>query len=125
TLFAEAEFEGLLMEELAAAGMAEARLARERALAGNAAVWVVALERRRRPGARFLIEQTGRHSFATGGRGFTLTAKADRIEVRGDVADILDFKTGQAPSRPQVESGFSPQLTLTAAILQHGGFEAL
>jgi ATP-dependent helicase/nuclease subunit B len=126
TLFAEVEFSDLLMAELTAAGMAEARLARERALAGNAAAWVVEFERRRRPGARFLIEQTGRHSFATGGgRGFTLTVKADRIEARDGLADILDFKTGSPPTRPQVASGLSPQLTLTAAILHHGGFADL
>ena len=123
-LTAEAEplFAALLIEELAAAGMPEARLTRERALARNVAPWVVAFERRRRAGARLLIEQSGRHAFATPRGGFTLTAKADRIELRADGADILDFKTGAPPSRRQVESGLSPQLTLTAAILHHGGF---
>ena len=63
-----------------------------------------------------------RHSFPAGARTFTVTAKADRIEHRGASADILDFKTGSPPSRKQVESGLSPQLTLTAAILHLGGF---
>ena len=31
--------------------------------------------------------------------------------------------TGPAPSQKQVETGFSPQLTLTAAILAAGGFK--
>ena len=120
---AGAAFAALLIEELAAAGMSDASLARERALAVNVAPWVVAFERRRRPGARLLIEQSGRHTFATPRGGFTLTAKADRIELRDDGADIIDFKTGSAPTRPQVESGLSPQLTLTAAILHNAGFE--
>jgi len=51
-----------------------------------------------------------------------VTAKADRLELRGAVADVLDFKTGAAPSAKQVQSGLSPQLTLTAAILRRGGF---
>jgi ATP-dependent helicase/nuclease subunit B len=117
-------FAALLMEELAKAGVPAARLTRERALAANVAPWVTALERRRRPGARLLIEQSGEHVFQTALGPFTVTAKADRIELRGAGGDILDFKTGAAPSRKQVESGLSPQLTLTAAILHHGGFAA-
>jgi ATP-dependent helicase/nuclease subunit B len=53
---------------------------------------------------------------------FTLTAQADRIEARAIAADVLDFKTGGAPTAAQMRSGLSPQLTLTAAILQGGGF---
>ena len=61
-------------------------------------------------------------AFEAPGGPFTVTAKADRIELRGRVADVLDFKTGSAPSAKQVQRGLSPQLTLTAAILQAGGF---
>ena len=102
--------------------MAEARLARESALAANAAPWVVAFERRRRDGAQFLIEQSGAMTFEAPAGPFTVTARADRIEVRNGRADVLDFKTGQAPSVRQVQSGLAPQLTLTAAILAAGGF---
>jgi ATP-dependent helicase/nuclease subunit B len=122
---AEPVFAALLVEELADAGMAAARLTRERALARNVAPWVIAFERRRRPGAQLLVEQSGRHAFGTPRGAFTLTAKADRIELRSDGADIIDFKTGAPPSRRQVESGLSPQLTLTAAILHNAGFEGL
>ncbi|HTB01547.1 MAG TPA: double-strand break repair protein AddB [Bradyrhizobium sp.] len=56
-------------------------------------------------------------------RIFTLTARADRIERRGDGSfAVLDYKTGQPPSGKQVRMGLSPQLTLEAAILREGGF---
>jgi ATP-dependent helicase/nuclease subunit B len=122
---AERRFAGMLVDALVAAGAPDGRLPREAALAANVAPWVIEFERRRRPGAKLLIEQQGRHSFKAGTRTFTVTAKADRIEHRGRSADILDFKTGSPPSRKQVESGLSPQLTLTAAILHFGGFDAI
>jgi ATP-dependent helicase/nuclease subunit B len=82
----------------------------------------VDFERRRRPGAFMLVEQKGETSFDTPAGPFTLSARADRIEVRGPMADIVDFKTGAPPSKKQVTSGIAPQLTLTAAILARDGF---
>jgi ATP-dependent helicase/nuclease subunit B len=120
---AHVAFAGILIECLADAGMPGHRLAREHALAINVAPWVVAFERRRRPSAQFLIEQSGAHAFDSPGGPFRLTAKADRIELRGAFADVLDFKTGTPPTTKQVESGLAPQLTLTAAIVARGGFE--
>ena len=59
-------------------------------------------------------------------RIFTLTARADRIERRGDGSfAILDYKTGQPPTGKQVRMGLSPQLTLEAAILREGGFDGI
>jgi len=122
---AEVKFAALLIERLAAAGVPTHRLAREGALAANVAPWVIDFERRRRAGARLVVEQRGAHSFETPGGRFTVTARADRIELRGGHADVLDFKTGAPPSAKQVESGIAPQLTLTAAILRAGGFEEI
>ncbi|MDQ2861809.1 MAG: PD-(D/E)XK nuclease family protein, partial [Pseudomonadota bacterium] len=122
---AEARFAALVIEELAKAGMPEPRMAREHALAANVAPWVVEFERRRRPGARLTVEARGEHLFDAPGGSFILTARADRIETRGEFADILDFKTGAAPSAKQIRAGFSPQLTLTGAILARGGFADL
>jgi ATP-dependent helicase/nuclease subunit B len=116
-------FQALLIEALREEGMSEAQMARERALAANICRWVVAFEHRRRPGARLLVETQGRLTFAVGAREFTVTAKADRLEVRDGRADILDFKTGMPPSAKQVAAGLSPQLTLTGAILAAGGFD--
>ncbi len=62
----------------------------------------------------------------TGGGEFTLTGQADRIEFhKGDAFSIVDFKTGKVPSLKQVRSGFSPQLTLEAAMLKRGAFPGL
>ena len=122
---AETRFAAILIECLAEAGVPPARLAREQALARNVAPWVIALERRRRADARLVIEESGRCTFDAPGGSFAVSAKADRIELRGGFADVLDFKTGSPPSFKQVHSGLAPQLTLTAAILARGGFEAV
>lgn len=121
---AEARFVEMLMTALAEAGMPRARLAREEALARNLAPWVTAFEAERRPGVRLVVETRGQHSFQAPFGTFTITAKADRLEIRDGRADILDFKTGRAPSPRQVETHLAPQLTLTAAILGAGGFES-
>lgn len=118
----ETRFAEILVECLVEAGLDEPRMARERALAANVAPWALEFERRRRAGARLIVEQQGELRIAAGAGDFVVTAKADRIELRGGAADILDFKTGAPPSRKQVESGLAPQLTLTAAILRGGGF---
>ncbi len=122
----EAWFAACVLEALADAGFAEPAMARERTLAARLAGWAVNFEaERRRANPRLVIEMEGRHRIEVQGRPFTFSAKADRIEVVGPYAHVLDFKTGQAPSPAQVETGFSPQLTLTAAILMYGGFEGL
>ncbi len=114
--------EALMVEALEEAGMPAPAMARERALASQAALWLADFERRRRPGARLLVEQRGELAVEAEGFRLLLTARADRLELRQGQVDILDFKTGQAPTRRQMETGFSPQLTLTAAIIEAGGF---
>jgi ATP-dependent helicase/nuclease subunit B len=123
---AEALFQAWLADELEKAGMPPPRMARERALARRLAAWSMAFERRRRQGgARLLIEQQGTLVFPVDGENFTVTAKADRMEVHDGVADVIDFKTGQPPSKDEVRGGFAPQLSLTGAIIARGGFADL
>ncbi|MBL1419958.1 MAG: double-strand break repair protein AddB [Alphaproteobacteria bacterium] len=55
---------------------------------------------------------------------FTLTARADRVDIGPERADVIDYKTGAPPAAKQVSAGFAPQLLLEAAILASGGFEA-
>jgi len=120
-------FERLYLEALVKQGLPRAAMARERALAREAAVWATDLERGRRADGREVhVEKAGRLVVSAEGRDFVLTAKADRIEITPEgLGHVLDFKTGGAPSARQIDTGFSPQLTLTMAILTAGGFAGL
>ena len=61
-----------------------------------------------------------------GNEVFKLRTRADRIEHLDDGRyAILDYKTGQVPTAPQVKTGLSPQLTLEGAILRAGCFEGI
>lgn len=124
---ARTEFERLYMDALDKEGLPASARPREQALAGQAAAWVAKFEERRREDdPKVFVERSGSMTFRVDGIGFTLSAKTDRLEQTADgYAHVLDFKTGAAPSKAQVEQGFSPQLTLTAAILSHGRFEGL
>jgi len=104
-------------------GLPEAQLVRERALAANLAPWLAEFERKRRDGAVLVIEKKGVIELLVDEEVWTLEATADRIEVRSGMGDIIDFKTGHAPSKKEVHAHLAPQLTLTAAILERGGFK--
>jgi ATP-dependent helicase/nuclease subunit B len=93
----------------------------------RAAEWFVGRESEfRRETARTLAEQSGKIELVAGGRTFTLTARADRIDLRrdGSVA-IFDYKTGQPPGLKETFIGLTPQLPLEAAIVKAGGFEGV
>ncbi|WP_238278954.1 double-strand break repair protein AddB, partial [Methylobacterium jeotgali] len=79
---------------------------------------------RRAAGLRVHAEANGRWSIPMGDEVFVLKARADRIETRRDGgACLIDFKTGTPPSNREVFAGFSPQLTLEAAMLMAGAFK--
>ncbi len=69
------------------------------------------------------VETPGRITFLVGGETFTLTGRADRIDLlqSGEVC-IIDYKTGQLPGIEEVNVGFNPQLPLEAAMVAQGGF---
>lgn len=118
----EAEIVDLLTEELTRHGFEDAAMARETPLARNCARWLAGFETRRRArGVEIRVEAQVALTFTGPAGPFTLTAKADRIELSGTGAAVLDFKTGGIPSAKQVRTGFAPQLTLTAAILAESG----
>lgn len=57
------------------------------------------------------------------GSVFTLTARADRIELNSDgTATLVDYKTGAPPGTNEILVGFAPQLTLEAAMCMRGAF---
>ncbi len=89
------------------------------------AAWVVAVERERRtknPPVALALE-TGADMPVPG--GFTLKARADRIERRADeTVFIADYKTGAPPKPKQVENGSAPQLPLEAVMAEAGAFGA-
>jgi ATP-dependent helicase/nuclease subunit B len=90
----------------------------------RAARWFVQWERERRPKIESIAVETksALPVDLTGGTQFRLTARPDRVERRKDGSlAIVDFKTGTPPSLKDIQAGFSPQLTLEAAILRHGG----
>jgi ATP-dependent helicase/nuclease subunit B len=89
--------------------------------------WFAAWETERRSRIGELTAETpGKIEIALGERTFTLRARADRIERLADgTYAVLDYKTGQVPTEPQVRIGVSPQLTLEAAMLRRGGFAGL
>jgi ATP-dependent helicase/nuclease subunit B len=119
----ESQIETFIHEAMKDQGFEDHAMARETPLARNCARWLTHWERERRArGVTLLIEQSGEMRFGAPGGDFTLTAKADRIELDADGAAVIDFKTGQAPTAKQVAQGYAPQLTLTAAILAEGGF---
>ncbi len=88
------------------------------------AQWLAAEEPDLRAGvAQVLAEIDGALTLDIAGRSFTLTGRADRIDIfSGGGARIVDFKTGSVPSAAQVKSGLAPQLTLEAAMLERESF---
>lgn len=114
----------LLIEELGHAGFDAAAMAREGPLARNCARTLSRLEAERRArGIEVRVEESVQHTFAAPAGPFTVTAKADRIEISAHGAAVMDFKTGQIPSKKQIKAGFAPQLTLTGAILAEAGLK--
>lgn len=90
------------------------------------ATWFADYEPERRKAiSRVHAEVTGRLVLDAPAGPFTLTARADRIEVGPDGLGIVDFKTGAAPDAGRVASGAAPQLPLEAAIARAGGFAGI
>ncbi len=88
--------------------------------------WVVEWERERREGLAVHAEISGEWRVpGTGDVPFVLTGRADRIEVMGDRRfGLVDWKTGNVPTPPQMASGLASQLALGAAMAAGGAFDA-
>ncbi|MCF6198372.1 MAG: double-strand break repair protein AddB [Hyphomicrobiaceae bacterium] len=88
--------------------------------------WFGESEAARRDGIlRHLPECEGRMSFDSAGGEFTLTARADRIDLQKDGSLIIyDYKSSKKETR-DVRALKSPQLPLEAVIGEAGGFADL
>ena len=76
--------------------------------------------------AQIHAEIIGKYEFKINGIDHILFGRADRIDLLNyGNARVIDYKTGTPPTSQQVTVGLSPQLTLEAAILDHGGFRGL
>jgi double-strand break repair protein AddB len=89
------------------------------------ASWFAATEPARRASATSIYTEV-KGALQLPGQDFTLTARADRIDIGEDgTATIYDYKTGKAPIPKHVADLFAPQLPLEAAIAEQGGFAHL
>jgi ATP-dependent helicase/nuclease subunit B len=69
-------------------------------------------------------EVTGEMTIVGNAGDFKLSAIADRIDTDNyQGLTIIDYKTGSVPTKKQVETGLTPQLSLEAAIAKNGGFK--
>ncbi len=117
---AEALFLRVAERELAHVPWPSARrfwLARLKKVAGKFMEGERARRERGRPSA---LEVKGDRS----ANGFTLTAKADRVDVTDTGVAIYDYKSGSPPNQNQIKY-FAVQLPLEGAIAQAGGFKDL
>ncbi len=84
--------------------------------------WFAETEPARRKNLQQIVSETSGKLVIDAPAGpFTLSARADRIDVTSDHLVITDYKTGTPPTDKRVTAGISPQLPLEAAIaLSHG-----
>lgn len=59
-------------------------------------------------------------------RQYTITAKADRIDVlKNKTVEVIDYKTGTVPIFPEMVSGEAPQLPIEGVMIEEGLFDGV
>jgi ATP-dependent helicase/nuclease subunit B len=111
-------------ESFAANGASNAVLALWRPRFERAARWFVSEHAKRQQQiARSIAETSGKLELPGPAGPFTLTGRADRIDLFADgSASIVDYKTGRLPTEKQITTLIAPQLPLEGAMLLAGGF---
>jgi ATP-dependent helicase/nuclease subunit B len=86
--------------------------------------WFIEQERQLRANSKAqLCECAGRAVLKIAGQDFTITARADRIDMLTDGSlRIIDYKTGELPTYTAVDDGHAPQLPLEAWLAEQGAF---
>lgn len=70
-------------------------------------------------------EVAGALAFPVRDGAFTLSGRADRIDLmKNGTVEIYDFKTGTPQTEKTLYAGLTPQLTLEAAMVKAGSFDA-
>ncbi len=114
-------------KELAAAGVGLETAAFWLPALEKMTAWYTECERQYRPDiSKIYCEKEGHYSFPAPGGTFTLSARADRIDLtREGTLNIIDYKTGNARTAKEVAGGYAPQLPIEGIIAQNGGFEGI
>jgi len=68
------------------------------------------------------IETKGAMTIQVGAREWTITAKADRLDLDARGVVVLDYKTGKPPDKHLLMKGYAPQLPIEGLIAQNNGF---
>ena len=91
------------------------------------AAWFIETETRRRAGIETShAEVEGSIDLAAPAGDVTFGARADRIDrLAGGGLAVLDYKTGETPSKAKVAGRRRTQLLVEAVIAAHGGFEGI
>ena len=86
--------------------------------------WLVEKERLYRKNiSKIYNEVSGQMIIKSPAGDFRVTAKADRVDITKDgKINIIDYKTGKARSKKEVENAFAPQLPIEGLIAKNGGF---
>lgn len=69
-----------------------------------------------------LTELDGAMALTVDGVAYTITARADRIDITPDAVIITDYKTGTPPAEKDILSGHKAQLLIQGLIAQSGGY---
>ena len=70
-------------------------------------------------------EVTGQLDVKGAAAAWTITSRADRIDISAAAAEFTDFKTGDPPSLKAMQAGFALQLQIAAMTLAASGFPGL
>lgn len=117
-------FVNMVQKELIAKGFTSAQLAFYRPKVERIAEFFIQTEKELAPQIKYsFTECEGSIQFPmSDGSFFTLTGKADRIDILNNGSYVItDYKTGRVPTPKEVFAGYAPQLPLEAYILSQGG----
>lgn len=122
--------QGLLLERLETALRAQgfspiAAAAERRRLAPAMGQCIAFFEDQRRKGFAAHAEQAGAVEIKGARGAWTITSRADRIDIGPNSAESTDFKTGKPPTLDMLKAGFALQLQIAALTLAAGGFPGL